>query len=148
MKRFILAALVGVLISGPAYAEGWSCIAEQSAGVRYDEKTGKWVSTKFKSGEEYVIRRPDPKTNGFAWKIYRFDAKSAEFGCARESGYLSCVTFGAGSTHTRNSGFDFDEKTLRFISWYLVGFLRQGTAERPDNNNNTPALTIGTCRPL
>ena len=72
MKRFILAALVGVLVSGMAgdgYAKDGErlpnfkqlCIGESSTG--FDWENGRWKSTKFKT-KKYVVSKITPPRTG------------------------------------------------------------------------------------
>ena len=147
-KAIILAALVGVLASGTAYAEGWLCIADQSAGFSYDETRKKWEATIFKTDNKYLVRRPDPKQGiktfkrKLAWEVYKFGNNVPFFGCSKEIGglgWLACSGIGK---------FSFHEKALRFMRIYHFGYTHRGTLENPDNNSDTPFIEIGTCTPL
>ena len=151
MKRIILAALVGMLVSGPAYAEGWLCIANAVTGFKYDEPTKKWKSSYFKVGNKYLIKRPDPKylwlfeeQSGSIWVVNEFGRGLPSWFCPEEIdkiGWLTCDAWGG--------DFPFNKKALRFMRLYLAGYLDGGTPKYPDTkHSDTPYMEIGTCTPL
>jgi len=109
--------------------ENYLCVSEAIGGVAYNSTEKKWEGTKFKNSSEKIIIT---KTNGI-WKYKEFGATFEEdCGKSNEYGNFRCsIFFGE---------FVFNSKTKRFIKTYTAGYVGG-----EDNNNNTPAIMIGTC---
>lgn len=109
--------------------ENFLCVSEALGGVAYDKTKKRWEGTKFTNTNQKIIisKKNDD------WKIREFeDGFERNCGKITEHGILRCdVFFGE---------FVFNINTKRFLQSYMVGYING-----EDNNNNTPAVTIGTC---
>lgn len=153
MKRIIFAVLLGVLVSGAAWGEGWVCIGDQSAGFSYNKRTDKWDQTFFATDAKYLIRRPNQKkqpppgselfVNPPRWEVVRFGKKYPLFRCGRgfEENAMSIC---GGLT----GDFLFNPQTLRYLKTYKHGYVNHGTPDEPDEKSDTPLIEIGTCAPM
>lgn len=109
------------------------CVTEAVSGVSYDSSSKKWRSTAFKNNNEkhFLIE------NKGEWKYKTFE----DFFEAK------CNHYRIGSTQEfrlicpiLEGEFRYGSSKKRFLSSYLVGYF-----DGSDNNNNTPAVSIGTC---
>ncbi len=112
--------------------DSYLCVSEASGGVAYDSNQKKWIGTKFRTeNEKIILIKKDSQ-----WKLKDFGF-SFENDCGEisEYGTLRCnIAFGE---------FLFNSKTRRYLKSYTVGYV-----DGRDNNNDTPAVTIGKCSPL
>ncbi|MCO6416116.1 hypothetical protein JYK14_08045 [Siccirubricoccus sp. KC 17139] len=133
--------------------EGWLCVAEQAAGMRYDRTAQEWVATPFRAtGKHYVVRRADDDDVAlwrellqhpaveFLWVVGE-EGKRARYPCERDfrHGLLRCRIFGS-------IDFTINRDTLRYQSYYEGGWLSGRTGDEPDTDS--PSITIGRCSPL
>lgn len=134
MKKFILITIfLASSVSTQSKAqESYLCISEAIGGVSYDANKKRWEGTKFTNSNEKSLLT---KKNG-TWK-YKDFGSSAESDCGKfnDFGAIRCnILFGE---------FIFNFKTKRFTKSYLVGYVNGD-----DNNENTPAVMIGSCSQL
>lgn len=139
-----------------ARSAAYYCNPEASGGLSYDEQQKKWTSSHFRPGKGFVLKLQLLSSNRekmFDWTepstVNRFSVTVTEAGSSRESpcrnlkdykapidvwdeGWLRCE---AGLTEYR-----FNAGNNRFLKAYLVGYVGGD-----DDNQNTPALTIGVC---
>jgi hypothetical protein len=144
MKRTLIAVLVALVVSGPAWgAEGYICIAEKANGFRYNKTTKDWVHARFKVNNKYLVRRHKEGGN-MKWEVAIFGKKEAVAYCRREiekkSGWLFCRGY--------PREFRINIKTMRYMSFSMVGYVSSGSLERPDSSSPTPNIEIGTCSEL
>lgn len=127
----LLCSLLQIPIVATAQ-DSYLCVSEASGSVFYNESQKKWEGTAFSTNNEKIILT---KKNG-KWKFKNF-GYSFENDCGEmnEFGTFRCnIIFGE---------FLFNSKTKRYLKSYAVGYV-----DGNDNNNNTPAVTIGKCSPL
>ena len=107
----------------------WICLTERATGFAWNGQ--RWDQTSFDTSKmRYVISRDPAEDNAYTVKTV-----SRNYGTRcdgpTEYGFISCPFFGE---------FKFNTKTLRFLSTYTAGYL-----DGKENNDNTPAIEIGTC---
>jgi hypothetical protein len=134
------------------------CTPEAAGGVRYDDRLKKWTAANFQPGKPFVLKLQFVSTGRerlFDWMkdlstVNRFSVTLTEAGSSidvpcnntkdfklpvdvwGDDGWLRCE---AGV-----SEYTFNPTANRFMKAYLLGYV-SGT----DNNDDTPAITIGVC---
>lgn len=134
MKKYILITIcLASLISTQSKAqESYLCISEAIGGVAYDDTTRKWVGTKFTNTNEKILISKKNEV----WKFKIFNGTYEEkCGKMNEYGIIRCDIIGG--------DFIFNKKTKRFIKTHINGYI-----SGIDNNDNTPAVIIGSCSQL
>ena len=124
--------LVGLLPLHAAIAQEtrtWVCTMNKATGFIF--KDGSWVSTDFVANGKFIIRGIQIEQN----HVIRYQLRSAdsEFWspCNVDHEFISCEF---------PTEVVFDTRTLRFLWSYRVGYI-----DGRDDNQNTPAIGIGTC---
>ncbi len=151
---FAIAAAV-ILISTPAHAEGWLCIADSIAGFQYHENSKKWEPATSKAQDKYIIRRPKEGDiypieawivdyKSAKWGVYKFGESIMQHPCPNEIEKLDRLNCGF-----RFQGFSMAGKTLRYMQHNLAGYTNHGPKGMwSDSKENTPYIEIGKCSPL
>ena len=122
----------------------YTCAAESSGGIFYNEQTKKWEGTSFRplskftlklkyvrtatNGDEYAVTIiPSGRNYVLACISYRTQLVQID-----EFGYLVC--------RTDFFNYKFNLKAGRFVETYLMGYINNH-----DNNDDTPMLSGGVC---
>ena len=146
---------VAMLICGPAWAEGWLCVAEQSAGFHYNKTTKKWESTRLTTSSKFLIRKPTPSLVPIPdypgkppdpWVVVEFGKKSPKFLCERKHDYLTDLLNRVELNCKGSPGgksFLFDGGVLKYMVISPWGYMHRFPADAP-----TPYMEIGTCTPM
>ena len=141
MKKSRLLGVVCLLLlpatQPAAAADQYLCITDKATGFYFED--GEWNTANFKTGRKFLIRKPNKEelevtiaNIGRDFVVSEFGDKSTLLWCDED---FYCVG------HVDD--FLFDKKTLRFLYIYKGGYV-----SGIDNNDNTPAMQIGTCSPL
>lgn len=104
------------------------CVSEAAGGLMFNPTLKAWTGTNFKPQTKWLVKIE----SGFA-KVKQFD----------DSDYISCgklSEYGVVSCNIFFGGFIFNNKTLRFQSTYLIGYVGG-----EDSNDNTPHIEAGSC---
>jgi hypothetical protein len=132
------------------------CVAEIAGGLAFDANLKKWISGTFKPTEKFVLRlkfidvkpgtgrydKDDIYTN-FAVTLTRSGTKLNQNCHQSNSGrseYVSVSKYGSFSCDAGLEEYHFNLDTNRYMSFYYAGY-----TDGADNNDNTPAVTGGTC---
>jgi hypothetical protein len=128
-----LLSLFLLMLFPASYAQdAFLCVAIKSTGFSYSNSTKSWEHARFKVGDERKLL----KKVGDTWEWRDFGRNFGEqCGRMNEHGWINC-DFLLGSMR-------FRRKSLRYIETYTIGY-----TSGIENNENTPAITIGTCTPL
>lgn len=122
----------------------YSCTAESSGGIFYNDRTKKWEGTGFRPLSKFTLRlkyvrttaeadeyavtiTPGGRNDGLPCVSYR--AQLAQF---NELGFLVC--------RTELYNYKFNLKAGRFVEAYLMGFI-----SGQDINDDTPLVSGGVC---
>lgn len=151
-----LAALVAFSTAANSQSKNWTfyCTIEASGGLSYDETQKKWVGGRFRSNEAFILRMVFKRTSsekmpgGKEELVNFYDATVTEKGTsntkdcisanyAREVRLLSDNWF---SCQVPLMEYEFNIPKGRFLQIYRIGFVNG-----QDNNNDTPAISGGTC---
>lgn len=138
---FVALAIVAASTAANA-GEGWICVEELSAGLRYFPEPGKWKSVRLIADDKYLIRKWSeddftiflPKNE---WVVLLLGNLTPDYTCGSisELGYLNCTGI-FGTMH-------MNPKTLRFVNIYNFGYI-----DGRDEPGNTPSISAGTCAPM
>lgn len=137
-------------MAGPA--EAYICVAEMSAGLQFDRSQSAWRSNVFDTTHKVVVKRATPAEAavGWRWAVWTLGERTLPtYVCKQDfdaRGFLYCEGFGQ---------FKFNNKNLRFISSYMIGFVDDGLAEEKSSagapraeGGDTPLVRGGKCSPL
>jgi hypothetical protein len=115
------------------------CISDAATGFHF--ASGKWESARFNAGQKYIVRpaKEDELKAWGQWVVVPFDEASPMAGC-KEFNQYGWLTGCDGLQQ-----FRFNRETLRFVTAYLIGYVR---TEPGKENENTPSMEIGKCSPL
>lgn len=133
-----LAAFVILLSATSAVAEQYVCIAEHTTGFRYNRSSESWSPVTFLASKKLVVTVSKSSDYEFEVKTLGSKYDFPEFTCEdafNEYGYLFCEGFGE---------FRMNKNTLRFQSYYPIGYVAADFDEEHQATNN-PSLTIGKC---
>jgi len=123
----------------------YSCAAESSGGIFYNDQTKKWEGTGFRPLSKFVLRlkyaRTTTKGDEYAVTVTpngRNDAlpcisPRTELAQIDEFGFLVCRTEFYNYRFNLNSG--------RFVEAYLMGYINGH-----DTNDDTPLVAGGVCK--
>ena len=147
VKCTIAALAIAAATTVANAGEGWLCVEEWSAGIKYFPDRGGWDSTRFTPVEKYLIRQPNEdeirisRNAGVphAWVILRFGAPPTDlYWCDEPSlGVLKCESvFGSMQMYV---------ETLRFVATSSLSF---GYLIGDDTNVFDLSISAGTCAPM
>ena len=122
----------------------YSCAAESSGGIFYNDQTKKWAGTSFRplskfilrlkyvrtttEGDEYAVTvTPNGRNDALPCISYRTQLVQTD-----EFGFLVC--------RTEFHNYKFNLKTGRFVEVYLMGYINGH-----DTNDDTPVVSGGVC---
>ena len=138
-----MSAVVLICVPRDSYAEGWLCIAEQSAGFNYNAVRKKWESTIFRTDAKFIIRKPiDSDLLKGTWVVAELGDKITWVSCendVNEWGYLYC----RGPSRV----FNFNTDNQRFMWTYSYGYYSVVRGKK-DEDSDTPYMEIGRCSPI
>jgi hypothetical protein len=138
-----------LLVALSSHAEGWLCVADQAAGVFYDQRSKTWKSTKFEAENKYVIKRPSakgsPSDRKYKWVVAKVGEEYAVAHCQddlSEYGYLKCREL--------SGEFTLGSLQLRYIRQSFGGYFKSekdiDSLRREENSEpDSPFLEIGRC---
>src|SRR5215831_3903158 len=148
-KRPLIGLAIATMIAPASFAQqsnegAYSCAAESSGGMFYNDRTKKWEGTSFRplskfiltlkyvrtttQGEEYVVTvTPDGKTDALPCI-----SNSAQLAQGEEFGFLVC--------QTKFYDYKFNFESGRFVEAYLRGYLNGR-----NTNDDTPVVSAGVC---
>lgn len=131
---------------GAAVADSYVCVADISAGIRFDKQSRQWEGTKFTANEKLVVSRATGEfAKKYKWMVKTVGRTWPSYLCEEDfndAGYLSCVGFG---------DFRFNHRNGRYMSTYMVGYVSDGLGKdsvSSEEGADTPSLTAGKCSPL
>jgi hypothetical protein len=131
MKKII--GLILFITSLSVFAQDtYLCVPSKITGFSYNNTSKTWEQSAFKIGDEKKLL----KKVGNQWEWRTFGQQwGQKCGSMNDYGLVNCdLIFGT---------LRFSKNKLRYIETYTVGYIDGG-----NNNDNTPAITIGTCSPL
>lgn len=143
MRNTILTLFV-ILIPITAFAaESYLCAADMATGFSFDKATKQWNATTFKPDKKYIVNKSLSKKA--TWEVKEVGTKYPLVGYKEDfssEGYLYCNGF---------LKFKMNNKSLRFLSAYLMGYYEDYTDQEPgepEEGEDTPYIAIGKCSPL
>jgi len=121
----------------------YSCTAESSGGIFYNDRTKKWEGTRFRPFSKFVLKLKYARTGaqGDEYAATVTSSSGSESSCAStrtqlvqvdEVGFLAC--------RTEFYNYKFNLKSGRFIEVYLMGYV-----SGRDTNDDTPMVSGGSC---
>lgn len=127
------------------------CTSEAAGGISYNSPAKQWEGTVFKPTVKFILKMQyqGTKTDELNVQYDLYRVKIADYGqnfslpCVQlnhdgdivwysKEGMLVCTTFA--------NDLRFNPVNLRFLEFYQYGFL-----DGKDNNDDTPAISGGTC---
>lgn len=145
------------LLAVPALAKAeiqdasYFCTAEYSAGLAYDKASKRWVSSTFNPRQKFVLALKYAGSRAVGDK--KSDAFDVTVTDAGSNLAVPCFDWSDPSTspavpirggNLRCTGtifeYIFNRDSNRFLSIYAVGYI-----DGKDNNEDTPAISGGTC---
>lgn len=132
------------------------CTVEMAGGISYDGSSKRWQSTIFNPSGKFVLRlkfehAKMEKLFSFS-ELEKVGYYSISMTNAGTNSPSVCRRYGGDTTPhvqirdgyfycSRNlTDYKFNLRTNRFVSSYMVGYI-----DGEDKNDNTPAITAGTC---
>ncbi len=117
----------------------WLCIADKSTGFKFER--GEWRIATFSTAQsKYILRQfpssADPNKLIYDWVDFGEKRDFALLGCKDNDVSIICEPLGG--------DVRFNKKTLRFISYYFIGYIHADDSEASD----TPLIEIGKCSPI
>lgn len=135
-----------------APADAYLCVAEMSAGLQFESTQNAWRSSVFNTSAKFIVKRATQTEAavGWSWAVWSLGNKTLpEYVCKQDfdgGGFLYCEGFGQ---------FKFNNKNLRFVSTYMIGFVddRLSDGDSPfgqsrKEGQDTPLVRGGQCSPL
>jgi len=143
-STFIATILITAGSAQQSNEGAYSCVAESSGGIFYNDQTKKWEGTRFRPlskfilrlkyvrttalGDEYAVSvAPDGKNDPQSCTSHR-----TQFALFAEPGLLTC--------RTEFYNYRFNLKSGRFVEAYLMGYVNEH-----DTNDDTPVVSGGRC---
>jgi hypothetical protein len=148
MKRLLLSpVLLFLLLTNPAFAENYLCIADMATGFRYNQGDKSWEGSGFRvKDSRYLI---SPLKNNAAYHVKRFGGTDVMSRCKEgfnEVGNLFCKgTF----------DISFNKNNGRFVLTHTFGYFNvlpdsksdSELIRKSDQESATPFIEIGMCSP-
>jgi hypothetical protein len=125
----------------------YSCTAESSGGIVYNEKTKKWQGTSFRPLSRFTLKLKYVRTAAIGDEyaasitpnsgndVFPCISYQTQLALVDQMGYLSCQTAFFNYRFNLNDG--------RFVEAYLMGYINGR-----DNNDDTPVLSGGVCKKI
>jgi hypothetical protein len=157
----VVAVIVNTCLIGPLYAQmpaeqTYFCIAEMAGGLSYSTTEKRWRGATFKANEKFVLKLKLNRTRVQKDFLGKDETVGDYSVTVTESGKnVSQPCYGKRAPHPKEVTLDeymivncshnltdyrFNLKTNRFMGVYFIGYV-----DGADNNENTPAITGGTC---
>jgi hypothetical protein len=141
---FMATITVAVSFAQQSKEGAYSCAAESSGGIFYNDQTKKWEGTSFRplskfilrlkyvrtttEGDEYAVTvTPSGRNDALPCISYRTQLAQID-----EFGFLVC--------RTESYNYKFNLKAGRFVEAYLMGYINGH-----DTNDDTPVVSGGVC---
>jgi hypothetical protein len=147
--RILLWPLIATISVAVSFAQqstegSYSCTAESSGGIFYNDQTKKWEGTGFRPLSKFILRlkyvRTTPEKDEYAVTVTRNGDNNA----------LPCISYRTQLVQTDEFGFlicrtdfynyKFNLKAGRFVEAYLMGYINGH-----DTNADTPVVSGGVC---
>jgi hypothetical protein len=131
MKKIIGAILLSAATVAVAQ-DAYLCVPSKITGFSYNSSTKLWEQTSFRIGDEKKLLKK--VGNQWEWRSFgkQFGQKCGQMS---DYGWINCdLIFGT---------MRFNKNELRYLETYTAGYI-----DGKNNDDNTPAITIGTCSPL
>lgn len=131
--KILSALILWALVNSALAQQGYICVADKASGFTFNKATNTWEHARFNvADQKYIL-----SVSQGAWTWKKLGEQSAgKCGSFSEYGYLNCETFG--------SRIYFNNRNLRYISYYLVGYVSGGISDSPEGSD-TPSVEIGRC---
>ncbi|HEX3339849.1 MAG TPA: hypothetical protein VHT68_11845 [Pseudolabrys sp.] len=141
---FIPAMLITVGFAQQSNEGAYSCVAESSGGIFYNDQTKKWEGTRFRPLSKFVLRLKYVRTTAlgdeYAVSVSpegKNDPQSCtshrtQFALFAEPGLLAC--------RTEFYAYRFNLKSGRFVEAYMMGYVNDH-----NTNDDTPVISGGRC---
>lgn len=164
MRKSTMTAVAVLALCGQAFAQvpedgSYFCTVESSGGLSFNNSEKRWEGTRFKSTERFVLKLhmtgkrtvPHLFDKNRTDQVYDYDVWLTQAGKSSPSRcfgmyptpFSEKVVVRSVTRILCNSSlteYQFNLETNRFLSAYLRGFV-----DGEDNNDNTPAVSAGTC---
>jgi len=141
---FIAAILITTGFAQQSNEGSYSCVAESSGGIFYNDQTKKWEGTRFRPLSKFVLRlqyvRTTPLGDEYAVSVTP-DGGSEPLSCTSHRTQFALFA-GPGQLACRTEfySYRFNLKSGRFVEAYLMGFVNDH-----DTNDDTPVVSAGRC---
>jgi hypothetical protein len=141
---FMATLTVGVSFAQQSNVGSYSCVAESSGGIFYNDQTKKWEGTRFRPLSKFTLNLKYVRTtterdeytvtitpNG-ANEVLSCTSYRTQLAQIDEFGFLAC--------RTEFYNYKFNLKAGRFVEAYLMGYINGN-----DTNADTPVVSGGVC---
>jgi hypothetical protein len=121
----------------------YSCAAESSGGIFYNDRTKKWDGTRFRPFSKFVLKLKYARTaaQGDEYAATVTSGSGSESSCTSNRTQLVQVDkLGVLACRTEFYSYKFNLKSGRFIEVYLMGYVGG-----LDTNDDTPMVSGGGC---
>lgn len=147
--RILIWSIVATMMVGVGFAQqpkegAYSCAAESSGGIFYNDQTKKWEGTGFRPLSKFILKikyartiaevdeyavtiTPGGRNDPLLCQSYRTQLVQID-----ELGLLAC--------RTDFYNYKFNLKAGRFVEAYLIGYING-----QDINDDTPLVSGGVC---
>jgi hypothetical protein len=136
--------IVAVSFAQQTKEGAYSCAAESSGGIFYNDRTKKWEGTSFRPQSKFILRVKYVRTTADG------DEYTATIAPGGRDDSLPCLSyrtqlaqisdFGLLVCRTEFYNYKFNLKAGRFVEGYLMGYING-----QDLNDDTPLVSGGVC---
>jgi hypothetical protein len=144
---FLVTVIVTASFAQQSNEGAYSCAAESSGGIAYNEQTKRWEGTSFRPLSKFILKLKYVRTatNGDEYAVtVTPDGRNDLLPCISSQTQLVQIDqFDYLVCRTEFFNYKFNLKAGRFVEAYLMGYVNGR-----DNNDDTPLLSGGVCRKL
>ncbi len=144
---FVATITVAVSLAQQSNEGSYSCAAESSGGIFYNDQTKKWEGTSFRPLSKFTLRlkyvRTTTERDEYTVTVAPNGGNDAllcnpygtQLAQIDEFGFLVC--------RTDFYNYKFNLKAGRFVEAYLIGYINGH-----DSNADTPVVSAGVCKKI
>ena len=136
--------IASVSFAQEANEGAFSCAAESSGGIFYNDQTKKWEGTRFRPLSKFILRvkyvRTAAEGDEYAVTVTP-NGRNDALPCVSNRTQLAQIDeFGFLACRTQFHNYKFNLKSGRFVEAYLMGYF-----DDRDTNDDTPVVSGGRC---
>ena len=147
--RILIGLAIATMIASVSFAQqsnegAYSCAAESSGGIFYNDRTKKWEGTSFRPLSKFILTlkyvRTTTQGDEYAVTVTP-DGRNDALPCISNSAQLAQIDqLGFLICRTEFYNYKFNLKAGRFVEAYLMGY-----ANGHNTNDDTPVVSGGVC---